>query len=82
VVEAKPKSANKGEAVRRLMAQPPFEGRTPVMVGDDATDEDGFAVVAEFGGVSVKVGAGASIAAHRLASVDDVARWLSEEAGL
>jgi trehalose 6-phosphate phosphatase len=43
VVEVKPAQAHKGTALRRLFARPPFAGRRPVMLGDDATDEDAMA---------------------------------------
>jgi len=81
VVEAKPKSANKGAAVRRLMARAPFAGRSPVMAGDDATDEDAFAVVRELGGLAVKVGEGETRASLRLPDTGAVERWLRREAG-
>ena len=40
VVEVKPAGAHKGEALRRLAADPPFAGRRALMFGDDTTDED------------------------------------------
>ncbi len=80
VVEIAPADANKGRAVARLSALAPFAGRRPFAVGDDVTDEDMFAVVNEAGGVSVKIGLGETRAAYRLASVDDVADWLTRQA--
>ena len=77
VIEVKPRRMNKGEAIRRFMSEPPFMGRTPVFAGDDVTDESGFKVVNELGGVSVKVGDGATAAKWRLAGVSDVLEWLS-----
>ncbi len=58
------------------MQEAPFAGRIPVFVGDDLTDEAGFGVVNHAGGISVKVGVGATQAAWRLESVPDVWRWL------
>jgi alpha,alpha-trehalase len=46
---------NKGEAVRWLLARPALRDRTPVYLGDDATDEDAFRAV-RMGGVGVLVG--------------------------
>jgi trehalose 6-phosphate phosphatase len=48
-----------------------------VFVGDDTTDEDGFAVVNRLGGVSIHVGGGATIARHNLATVGEVLAWLA-----
>ncbi|MEE7559897.1 trehalose-phosphatase, partial [Xanthomonas sp. Kuri4-2] len=56
VVEFVPVGSDKGSAVARLLEQPAFHGRTPVFVGDDLTDEFGFAAANRFGGWSVLVG--------------------------
>jgi trehalose 6-phosphate phosphatase len=76
VVELMPRSAGKGRAISEFLADAPFHGRLPVFIGDDTTDEDGFAVVNRLGGVSVHVGGGATIAHHNLATVGDVLAWL------
>lgn len=76
IVELKPSGKDKGQAVTEFMAEPPFKGRLPVFVGDDVTDEYGFAVVNELGGHSIKVGRGASSARWRLANVAAVRNWL------
>jgi trehalose 6-phosphate phosphatase len=77
VIELMPRSAGKGQAIADFLANPPFHGRLPVFVGDDTTDEDGFAAVNRLGGVSVHVGVGATIARHHLATVGDVLAWLA-----
>lgn len=77
VVEIKPQGADKGAAIDAFMAKPPFAGRTPVFVGDDLTDEHGFARVNRLGGVSVLVGGRTTSAAHyALRDVDAVHAWL------
>jgi trehalose 6-phosphate phosphatase len=68
VVEAKPSGATKGGAIEDFMRETPFAGRTPLFVGDDITDEVGFASVQRIGGLGVKVGAGASVAWQRIAT--------------
>lgn len=80
VVELKPAGKDKGVAVLEFMEEIPFEGRIPVFVGDDRTDEYGFAVVNEMGGHSMKVGAGPTAATWRLRGVGAVRSWL--ESGL
>ena len=76
VVEIKPAGINKGLAIDIFMREAPFAGRRAVFVGDDTTDEAGFAAVQRRGGVAVKVGAGPSQALHRLASPQAVREWL------
>ena len=76
VVELRPAGTDKGEAIRAFMEEAPFAGRTPVFIGDDVTDEHGFAVVNDMDGYSVKVGEGATIAPWRLSDVRAVERWL------
>lgn len=61
--------ADKGEALRRLVAQTAPD--VTVFVGDDVTDEDAFAVLSD-GDVTIKVGPGATAAAHRVGAPDDV----------
>ena len=53
--ELRPTQADKGGAVRRLMAVAPFQGRRPIFIGDDVTDEDGMAACAEYGGYGLRV---------------------------
>src|SRR4051812_76003 len=76
VVELKPSGKNKGDAVRDFMKEEPFHGRTPVFVGDDVTDEHGFAVVNSMNGHSIKVGSGETVARWRLPNVRSVRSWL------
>lgn len=78
VVEVRRKGINKGTAVSFLLQHPAFIGRVPVFVGDDLSDEEGFAAVQALGGYGIKVGAGDSAAQYRLADVSAVHRWLCE----
>lgn len=76
VVEVKPAGKDKGVAVLEFMQEEPFRGRTPVFVGDDVTDEYGFATVNRLHGLSVKVGPGPTAARWRLRDVRAVREWL------
>jgi trehalose 6-phosphate phosphatase len=76
VVEVRPDGRDKGTAVTEFLDEPPFRGRLPVFVGDDHTDEQGFAAVTRSGGFAVKVGPGATRARYRLPDVAGVRRWL------
>lgn len=77
VVEMRPSGKDKGVAVREFMREAPFRGRTAVFVGDDATDEFGFRMVNQLGGVTIKVGAGPTAARWRLPDVRAVRKWLA-----
>jgi trehalose 6-phosphate phosphatase len=82
VAELRPHGADKGDALRRIMAEPVFAGARPLFVGDDLTDEDAFAAAAAIGGAGILVGAPRETAARwRLADVAAVARWLEDAAG-
>ncbi|HJQ12023.1 MAG TPA: trehalose-phosphatase [Gemmatimonadaceae bacterium] len=76
IVELKPSGKDKGQAVQEFMSESPFKERLPVFVGDDVTDEYGFAVVNAVDGHSIKVGAGPSAARWRLPDVQSVRAWL------
>lgn len=72
VLEIRPLGYDKGRAARTLMEEHP--GRTPVVIGDDTTDEEAFRAVEE--GVTIKVGPGETAARYRLAGVDEVVAYL------
>ncbi|HEX9705848.1 MAG TPA: trehalose-phosphatase [Gemmatimonadales bacterium] len=76
VVEMKPAGKDKGVAVLEFMDEEPFRGRKPVFIGDDVTDEYGFATINRLGGHSVKVGPGLTAARWRLPNVPAVRAWL------
>lgn len=77
VIELRPRSAGKDRAIETFLAETPFYGRVPVFVGDDTTDEDGFAAINRRGGISVRVGDETTGARHRLPTVDAVLAWLA-----
>lgn len=79
VVEARPAGIDKGVALRRLLRE--AGGETVLYAGDDTTDEDAFAALAEGGesAVTVRVGDGGAAptcAAFTIASQADVAELL------
>ncbi|MGZ3378302.1 MAG: trehalose-phosphatase [Phenylobacterium sp.] len=77
VEELRTPGPDKGASVRAFMSAPPFAGASPVFVGDDATDEDGFAAAQALGGIGVGVGAvRATQARYRLTGVDAALTWL------
>jgi trehalose 6-phosphate phosphatase len=81
VEELRTPGPTKGDSVRAFMAHPPFLGATPVFLGDDATDEHGFAAVAAAGGYGVLVGPPRETHARfRLDGVEEVLRWLEAAA--
>ncbi|CAN5567659.1 trehalose-phosphatase [soil metagenome] len=72
VLELRPKGYGKGRAVARLAGEHP--GHTPVFIGDDTTDEEAFAVLAE--GITVKVGPGETGARYRLDTIGEAVAYL------
>lgn len=72
VIEARPAGFDKGSALKAFMQEEPFAGRTPIFIGDDTTDEDGFRAAQELGGVGIKLGPGKTIARMRIADVASV----------
>jgi trehalose 6-phosphate phosphatase len=78
VAELRVAGGDKGRAVERLMARPPMRGTTPVFVGDDLTDEEGFRAARKLGGHGVLVGAPRSTAAdYKVDSPAALRRWLA-----
>jgi len=78
VFEVKSRNVSKRTAVEYFMRTAPFLGRLPVVLGDDRTDEDGFAAALARGGHAVRVGTGnATLADWRLASPAAARAWLS-----
>ena len=77
VVELKTPGTDKGTALSAFMAEAPFKGAAPVMVGDDLTDEHGFEAATALGGFGVLVGPSRPTAArYGLRDVAAVLDWL------
>lgn len=77
VREIRVPGADKGDAVRAFMAEPPFALGRPVVVGDDLTDEHAFEAAAEFNGYGILVGEPRATAAQfRLPTVAATLEWL------
>ena len=69
-----------GAGKSTLLTEAPFHGRTPVFVGDDLTDEYGFAAANAAGGWSVLVGDRAnSHAQYQLSNPAAVHAWLRHQ---
>jgi trehalose 6-phosphate phosphatase len=83
MVEVHVAGADKGRALERFMARPPFAGRRPLAVGDDLTDEHMFQVATGMGGLAVRVGADdrETAATVHLDGTPSVRAWLSNLAG-
>lgn len=78
VVELRVPGGDKGVAVRQMMNQPAMAGTVPVFLGDDRTDEAGFAAAIDLGGVGIFVGEPRETAAsYRLDNPAAVRGWLS-----
>lgn len=78
VLEIKAVAAWKERAVEIFMEVEPFRGRTPVVVGDDKTDEGGFRAAQRRGGYAIQVGPGTStVATGYVPSPAAVRDWLA-----
>jgi trehalose 6-phosphate phosphatase len=81
VLEIKPRGFTKATAIKAFMQEPPFSGRQPVFVGDDLTDQEGFKMVEDQGGISIAVGDRVN-GQFRFDTVSAVRRWLQDIAAL
>lgn len=79
--ELRPGGADKGSAVHALMTRAPMRGGVPLFIGDDVTDEEGFAAAAALGGSGILVGPQRStLAAWSLEQVTAVRHYLGQGA--
>ena len=82
VLELKTPGTDKGAALTAFMAEAPFKGAIPIMVGDDLTDEHGFEAAEALGGFGVLVGPERPTAArYGLEDVAAVLDWLDQIEG-
>ena len=77
IVEIRMPGFDKGTGLRALMRHTPFKGRQPVFFGDDITDEDALAALAEFGGLGIAVGRDLAGARLRMDGPEEVRRFLA-----
>ena len=77
-IELKAPGYDKGQAVKAFLSVPPFHGRTPIYIGDDTTDEAGFAAVSAHGGFAYSVGRRRPGASGVFVRPSDVRQWLAE----
>lgn len=77
VFEVKSDGYCKGTAIRRFMQSQPFCGRIPVFVGDDVTDQAGFAEVIGQRGYAIAVGQATSEQGWWLQDPTAVLHWLN-----
>lgn len=77
VAELRTPGADKGSAVAAFLNEAPFLGATPIFVGDDLTDEDGFGAARRLGGFGVLAGKPRPTLAHfSLDGPGEVLDWL------
>ncbi|MBB4200331.1 trehalose 6-phosphate phosphatase [Rhodoblastus sphagnicola] len=76
VCEIRLSGSDKGAVVDAFLIERPFKGKTPIFAGDDATDEPAFATVNARDGLSIKVGAGPTVARFCVKTIHDLRDWL------
>jgi trehalose 6-phosphate phosphatase len=77
-IEIKSPCFDKGGAIAAFLSDSTFRGRTPVFVGDDTTDESGFALVTARGGFAYSVGRPRPGAIGVFPDPEAVREWLAE----
>src|ERR1700734_3119070 len=77
-IEIKSPCFDKGGAIATFLATSTFRGRKPIFVGDDTTDESGFALVSARGGSAYSVGRRRPGAIGSFLAPQAGRRWLAE----
>lgn len=77
IVEIKSATFDKGKALERLLAIPPFQGRDPIFCGDDTTDEDAFRALPAYNGVGISVGHRMAGAQFMFPNPHSVRKWIA-----
>jgi trehalose 6-phosphate phosphatase len=77
-IEIKSPCFDKGGAIATFLSTSTFRGRTPIFVGDDTTDESGFALVSARGGLAYSVGGPRKGAIGSFSQPEAVREWLAE----
>ena len=77
VCEIKASGVSKATGVRELMTNEPFQGRTPIFLGDDITDESVFAIMPDLEGMSFSVGRHSRGVQGHFNSPHDVRQWIA-----
>jgi trehalose 6-phosphate phosphatase len=77
-IEIKSPCFDKGGAIATFLSTSTFRGRRPIFVGDDTTDESGFALVSARGGVAYSVGRPRPGAIGSFPAPQDVRGWLAD----
>lgn len=81
MLELRPGGIDKGSALAVMMQAAPMAGATPIFVGDDVTDEEGFRAAASLGGHGILVGPARDTQANwRLEQVAAVRHYLTSYA--
>jgi trehalose 6-phosphate phosphatase len=78
VAEIVPAASAKEIAMRCILDTTRYWDRTPIFFGDDLTDEGGFGLVNNRGGLSIRVGAGETSARYRFSTPRDLQRYVRE----
>ncbi len=81
VYEIKLAGFDKGRAIERFMARPPFAGRRPIFIADDRVDRPGFEKALALGGLALSVGAKLPGVSGWFANPRDLRAWLERLGG-